>query len=263
MFDGDPARVNQPGLLESTILILRARRGALSRLRRVADWLAPPRCVACGQPGDLGSVDLCACCAAVLPWHDAAVAPFRYADPVGSGLRALKYGGDPRPARVFGALLAAHLLRHGAPQALVPVPLHPRRQLERGYNQAELIAREAAAWLRVPVLPRLLRRCRDTAAQAQLPAAARRPNVEGAFEAAPRAARALARAGLRHLALVDDVCTTGATLRAAGLAVRGLGLGRVDLCSVALAQASENLTIGAGAFDPGASPTANRVTPAP
>jgi ComF family protein len=242
MFDADPVCVNPQSPLESTIMILRDRSHSLPWPRRALDWLAPPRCVACGLPADLGSVDLCACCAGVYPWHGDVAAPFRYEDPVGSGLRALKYSGDLRPGRVLGALLAAHLVRHGVPQALVPVPLHPRRQLDRGYNQAELIAREAGCWLRIPVLSRVLLRTRDTAAQARLPAAARRTNVEGAFVVAPAAGRRLARLRLRHVALVDDVCTTGATLRAAAAALRGHGIERVDLRSVAVAQASENLT---------------------
>ncbi len=242
MFDGDPMGVNPRGLAKSTIQILRQRSAALPPIRRAVDWLAPPRCVACGQPGDLGSVDLCACCARVLPWAAEGIAPLRYEDPVGSGLRALKYGGDRRPARVFGALLAAHLLRHGPPQALVPVPLHPQRQLDRGYNQAELIAREAACWLRVPVLPRLLLRTRHTASQARLPAAERRANVEGAFAAAPGAARAIAGYRLRHVAVIDDVWTTGATISSAADPLCRLGLDRVDLRSVAFARASENLT---------------------
>lgn len=242
MFDGDPVCVNPEGPLESTIRILRGLGHNLPWPRRALDWLAPPRCVACGLPADLCSVDLCACCAGGYPWHAGVVAPFRYEDPVGSGLRALKYSGDLRPGRVLGALLAAHLVRHGVPQALVPVPLHPRRQLERGYNQADLIAREAGCWLRIPVLSRLLRRARDTAAQTRLPAAARRTNVDGAFEVDPAAARRLARLRLRHVAVVDDVCTTGATLRAAEAALRRHGIGRVDLRSVAVAQVSENQT---------------------
>jgi ComF family protein len=263
MFDGDPACVNPPSPLESTIRILRGLGPTLPWPRRALDWLAPPRCVACGLPADLGSVDLCACCAGGYPWHQDVVAPFRYEDPVGSGLRALKYSGDLRPGRVLGALLAAHFVRHGVPQALVPVPLHPRRQLERGYNQAELIAREAACWLRIPVLSRVLRRTRETAAQTRLPAAARRANVDGAFEVAPAGARRLARLRPWHIALVDDVCTTGATLRAAEVALRRHGIERIDLRSVAVAQVSENQTPAAGGAGPAAPGAATAVTNPP
>lgn len=249
MFDPDPPCVNRQGLFQSTIRFLRRQRGALPWARRAVDWLAPPRCVACGQCADLGSIDLCECCAEVLPWTPGALAPFRYEDPVGSGLRALKYGGDRRPARVFGALLAAHLIVHGPPQALVPVPLHPRRQLERGYNQAELLAREAACWLRVPVLARVVFRDRHTAPQARLPATDRRANVEHAFAAAPGAARRMARQGIRHVAVIDDVYTTGATIRSVGTVLQLFGLDRVDWRTVAVARPSENLTLDDGLSD--------------
>lgn len=150
--------------------------------------------------------------------------PLRYAAPVDAALRALKFHGDLAPGRTFGALLAASAAtRAAAPDLIVPVPLHAGRLHERGYNQAAVLARVVAAWLALPCLPRLLERCRATAPQTTLAADQRRRNPAGAFALAPDAARQLRRlrSRVQHVAVVDDISTTGATLTAAATALQG------------------------------------------
>ncbi|MBU3671511.1 MAG: ComF family protein [Sinobacteraceae bacterium] len=183
------------------------------------------RCIYCGGRGDLGAIDLCEACLMTLPWLTPAEAGavcsgdrgevravFAYQAPINADLRALKFRGDLRPARVLGALCAAGIALSGIePQCIVPVPLHALRLRERGFNQTSRLARELAAWLGVPVQEQWLTRCRSTAAQTSLSAAERRRNVQGAF--------ALARpASCRRILLLDDVLTTGATLQAASAA---------------------------------------------
>jgi len=143
---------------------------------------------------------------------------------VDAALRALKFHGDLAPARVFGAVLAAEAACRGPlPDLIVPVPLHSGRLHERGYNQAAMLARAAAAWLQRPCLPRLLERRRATAPQTTLAADQRRRNPAGAFALAPDAARQLRRlrSRVQHVAVVDDISTTGATLTAAATALQG------------------------------------------
>jgi ComF family protein len=242
---------------------LRARSPTLPLGWRMLQALLPVRCQMCGEPGDLGHVDLCSFCLGSLPFRPAAsgagaaaaaaagsarCVPFAYASPVDSQILALKFHGDLRGARMHGALLAAAratlLPAPPLPCALMPVPLHAARRRERGFNQAEQLARHAGRWLGIAVRCDLLRRVRATAAQSTLPAAERHRNVEAAFAAAPAAA------ALGHVALVDDVLTTGATLRAAALALRVAGVAQVEYWAVAAAgpgAASENLTnLGAG-----------------
>jgi ComF family protein len=262
MFSATSHPVNRDALVGSTIA-----RWLRRRARQWPPWwhrstrLIPPRCLFCGQAADLGPVDLCSDCLQALPWaqdhaHFAGFnVPFEYESPVDEALRALKFHGDLCPARVFGALLAGAAatasrrrpawpdppdpapppdLPH-LPDLFVPVPLHVDRLHERGFNQAERLAREAARWLGRPVAPRLLERRRATLPQTSLEAADRRRNVAGAFAPAPAAAAWLRRQRrpIRHVALVDDVLTTGATAEAAAAALRQAGLPTVSIWAVA------------------------------
>ncbi len=126
-----------------------------------------------------------------------------------------------------GALVAAAVA--GPPlDAVVPVPLHPARLAERGFNQAELLAAHCArAWGR-PLVTGALARVRPTRPQTELDAAARRANVSGAF-----AVRRPAAIAGRRLLLVDDVLTTGATVRAAAHALRAGGAATVGVLVLA------------------------------
>jgi ComF family protein len=244
--------------------------------------------VLCGGEGDLGAVDLCGCCLATLPFDDAATgraasvgratfAPFLYQDPVGSGLRALKFHGDLRPARVFGALLAASVdiaaadiaaadiaagrAADAPPRmlAVVPVPLHRGRHAERGFNQAEVLARHVGRWLGLPVRPHWLQRARATRPQTALRGAERRRNLVDAFRATPAlyAVMAARRAGASavpsaacRIALIDDVLTTGATVAAARAALVEAGAPAVEVWTVARAPPRRDADGGAdGAGD--------------
>jgi ComF family protein len=133
--------------------------------------------------------------------------------------------------RLDGATPLAQLLLGALPSApavdlVLPMPLAPQRLRERGYNQAWEIARRVARPLRLPADAHALLRVRDTAHQMDLPEAERAANVRGAFLVEP--ARA-ARLRGRHIALVDDVATTGATAEAAAQALRAAGAAEVSL----------------------------------
>lgn len=195
---------------------------------RLAD-LPAPRCPGCG--GALGGVlGACGEClaAADRPWLRA-VSVFPFQDAARELVHRFKYQDQPWLARFLGGRLAANWLRHGGgilPAAIVPVPLHPWREFRRGYNQAELLARELARALDRPMRP-WLRRRRWTRQQARLDTAARQRNVRGVFQAArlPETRPTLL--------LVDDVFTTGATLEAAARELLKGGAGAVMVATIA------------------------------
>jgi ComF family protein len=170
------------------------------------------------------------------PPHAAAWVPFRYAFPVDRLIVGLKFAGRLERARLLGTLLAGFLaprLAAGAarPAALVATPLHPARARQRGFNQAAEIARPVAAALGLPLLADAVVRVRATAEQSALDAAARRANLRDAFAVPVRLRAALP----DHVAILDDVVTTGATAAALAAALRAAGVGRVTLIAVARA----------------------------
>jgi ComF family protein len=202
-------------------------------LSALLDALAPPTCAACDAPSSAAFCDDCReriqPTAARLVDGVPLLTLGRYAPPLSAAIVRLKYEGRADLARGLGQLLTHRLESLDLPPSTVfaPVPLHPRRLASRGYNQAALIARELSRAKRLPYAPRLLARTRDTEAQVGQARAARLTNASGAF--------ALRKAGPGRAVLVDDVFTTGATVRACA---ETLALGGIELVAVvALAEA--------------------------
>jgi len=220
--------------------------------------LLPPHCLLCDQRSD-GVGDLCSGCRADLqrnriccprcalplqtpaplcgeclqsePPFAAAFAPFVYAHPFDLLVTKLKFGRSLAAGRVLAGLwLAASNELPALPQMLVPVPLHPDRLRERGYNQALELARPLARVLRVPLKANLLERTRATPAQTNLDAKTRRRNMRGAFTI-----NATGLPPAAHVALIDDVMTTGATLRECARVLKRAGVARVDVWVLARA----------------------------
>lgn len=237
----------------------RARLTMLRHLREVVlSRLFPPTCILCGAPGQFG-LDLCAGCLDDLP-HNRHCCPrcaipmpndqppgvvcgscqrhpppftachvaFIYQDPIPALVAGAKFRGHLNTARLLGTCLARSLFMRGAdmPECIVPVPLHPRRMRERGYNQALELAKAAARELGVPVDARCCIRTGSVMPQEGLDKAARRRNVRGAF-AVRRKLTA------RHVAVLDDVVTTGSTAAEVSRMLLGAGAERVDLWAVA------------------------------
>jgi ComF family protein len=206
--------------------------------RLLAATLFPPRCCLCDFPGASLDLDLCCFCHADLPWiaepSPGMVVAFRFAQPVDDLIRQLKYHGVTANARVLGVLLSqvARDCGESLPRLLVPVPLHASRLRERGFNQAAALARYAGRMLGIPSAGNLVRRARDTPSQTELSVEQRHRNVRGAFAiAGARPLRRLLAAG--HVAIVDDVITTGSTVAELKLTLLAAGVRRVDVWAVA------------------------------
>jgi ComF family protein len=210
----------------------------ITKLKRIAlDLLFPQWCIGCGREGDI----LCPSCRLLLPQLESPVstgspaeiggvlAPYAFDGTIRRAIHELKYRNIRALAEPLAGLLHGYLLAHPVPaDVLVPVPLHPRRLRERGYNQSELLARGLGRLAGLPVIADCLVRRRYTSSQARAAGVQqRRSQIEGAF-----ACRDGRLAGMRVL-LIDDVSTSGATFSAcAGAAGEG---GTVSVWGLAVA----------------------------
>lgn len=183
-------------------------------------------CPACAQP--LPAQAFCPRCLAHPPAFDSAWCPFLREEPVRSAVAALKYRAEFRHLRTLGHLMSVPLRSRAAalPQLLLPVPLSRRRLWTRGFNQALELARVVSRGIGVPVDAHAARMVRVPADQIGQSAAQRRRNLRGAF----RVDRDLRG---RHVALIDDVMTTGATLDALARAARAAGAIRIEAWALA------------------------------
>lgn len=228
---------------------------AARRLRRLQFELFPATCLLCGAAGEAGR-DLCSGCYAELPRNvmacarcalplagsaehllcgqcrrtppafDRSHAPLLYRPPVDHLIKNLKFDGRLVNARLLGGLLAESLGSGRLPEGVVTVPLHPSRLRERGFDQALEIARPLAARLGLVLLPQAVARVRATTPQTGLDAAGRRSNVRGAFVVG----RAFP---LRHVAILDDVVTTGSTVQELSRVLRAAGVKEIDVWACA------------------------------
>ena len=216
----------------------------LERLARAALELVYPTravCAGCGSQAGFPREWLCEECREQLAkrWvgafpppggFDGAASAFLYAGPAGGMARTLKFQGARRLADRMGESMADALARIQPTGAewIVPVPMHPKRLRQRGFNHAALLSERVGARCGLPVRETLAR-VRDTVQQARLPDELRLKNMDGAFALAEPVAG-------RRVLLVDDVCTTGATASECARVLREGGAEAVYLLCFAVAQ---------------------------
>lgn len=224
--------------------------------KKVAAGLLPPVCVLCGAAGiqsTKGSRDLCPACQDSLPWAEsqcarcalplsataaealcgrcqtqppafaACLSPFRYHAPLDHLLQGLKFNGQLAQARLLGELMADWLgaVVESPPDQLIPVPLHAARLRERGFNQALELARPIARRLALPLNLHGVRRILPTPPQSDLSRQQRLKNIRGAFEVMQPLGG--------HVAIIDDVMTTGSTADELAKILLRAGAERVDV----------------------------------
>lgn len=232
-------------------------RGLQRGIARLDALLYPPRCRLCGATTAV-SDGLCSGCLADLPWlvdgcprcarplpqgcttvlcgaclknppaFDVATAPLRYRAPLDYLIQRLKFSGELALAPLLARRVAERINDRGTalPELLIPVPLHRARLRERGFNQATELARHIGRWLEIPVERNLCRRNRNTPPQSLTPLAARRRNLHGAF-------RLEGRLRVRHVAIIDDVLTSGHTASELASVIRRAGARFIEVWVVA------------------------------
>lgn len=198
-------------------------------LVELLELVAPSSCAACGEPNGAAFCDNCrSALRAPPPARLVQGVPLmvagRYDAPLSDAIVRFKYEGRAELARPLAAQLTPRLLASSLPAdaVLVPVPLHPKRLAERGYNQAALLAHELARQCGRRCRPRLLERTRYTERQVGKARSARLTNAADAFSVRQRH-------GVARALLVDDVVTTGSTVRACAQALACAG---IELCAV-------------------------------
>ncbi|GKT13060.1 MAG: hypothetical protein ISEC1_P2057 [Thiomicrorhabdus sp.] len=201
-------------------------------MKAIEKWLLPPTCVVSKQSAeqfdlsdsvlqDLSSPfsvcpqccelslegDLCGACLTKPPAFDRTQVGFYFEEPLSKLIYDLKYHQQVAYARLLSEMVIEQFDIAGV-QALVPIPTHPLRRRERGYNQADLIAKALGKLLELPVISHAIKRIKHTESQTHLSAKQRHQNLTKAFQIETECF-----AKLTHIALVDDVITTGATMQ--------------------------------------------------
>lgn len=184
--------------------------------------LPEAHCPICALPTWQGAV--CGHCLRKPPHFSHTVAAFAYAFPLAELLQAYKFGEQLQLAPALAAKIACKITAR--PDCIVPMPLHSERLRERGFNQSLLLAQELGRKLGVPVLPDACQRVRNTAPQSSLTWRERGKNIRNAFTCSTELAG-------KHVAVVDDVMTTGASLNELAKALKQAGASEVSTWVVA------------------------------
>lgn len=181
---------------------------------RALPYLEAAHCPSCALPTPTGEV--CGRCLQHPPLFTRTAAVFGYAFPLDKLIQAMKYGEQLVLAHAFAQKLAHRIDKNNLPDCVIPMPLHPAKLRERGFNQSQLLAAKVARELDIELLQHACRRVRNTPPQSALPWKERKKNMRDAF---------CCDADLtgKRVALVDDVLTTGASLNALAEAVRKRG----------------------------------------
>ncbi len=235
-------------------------------MKKVYNWLNciqnhlfPPTCILCGHPG-FESLDLCAICYKHLPINtkhclrcaeifeptiteptlcgrcisktpvfDKVYAPFIHQEEIRYLITGLKFGKQFKNARLLGNLLAGFVEANAPmPELIIPVPLHASRYRERGFNQALEIARTVSLKLAIPIDHSSCSRLKNTPHQTGLTAKKRQQNLRRAFSI-------IKPIKVNHVAILDDVMTTGSTVNALAAELKRAGVNRIDVWVVSRA----------------------------
>jgi len=196
--------------------------------RSQIQWLEEPLCACCGRVVSRPVAKCTVCQRRPLPLQQVRAAVL-FSDPIPKVIHHMKYNGLFALAQPLANLMVEAWTKWQIPVDLVvPIPLHPDRQRERGYNQSDLLTRHLSEQLNLAYDLKALRRTRHTSPQVGLSAVDRLTNVQNAFWADARVAG-------KHVLLIDDVCTTGATMAAAAEALLAVGAKTVSGYCVARA----------------------------
>ena len=169
---------------------------------------------------------VCGNCLNITPAFDKTVVGFEYAYPVTELIKQFKYSDRSELAIYFAKIIRTKLKLNNKPDIILPVPLHKNRLVSRGFNQSLLLAKEIAKPLQIKLEPSLCKRIIDTAPQSLLSNAKRKTNIRGAFQLTNKKLP-------NHIAIVDDVITTGSTTSELASLLKQAGCKQVEVWAIA------------------------------
>ncbi len=210
--------------------LLETSTGLCSDCKKKVKWIREPRCLCCGKPLLSDTEEYCEDCREYPRAFDGGLGVFPYQNVIGKAVLDLKNRGKRENAPFLGACMALALqprLTDWQPMCILPIPLTRKKLRRRGYNQAELLARELEKRLNIPLNRDILYRQKDGREQKSLHRFARRRNQEDVFGV---------RKGIlpECVLLVDDIYTTGNTLEAASRELKKAGVKRVYFVTVCM-----------------------------
>ena len=180
-------------------------------------------CYQCGTPLEsITQINLCGYCQSIAPAFKTCHAPFLYQGIIRYLITYLKFNQHYKNARLLGQLFVESLAGHKLPQCIIPVPLHKKRYRQRGFNQSFEIAKTIGAQLQIPIEAKLCIRHRNTPHQVGLTIKDRHNNVKNAFSL-------IKETHYTHIAILDDVMTTGATLQEIACILKKAGVINIEL----------------------------------
>nr|WP_027870975.1 ComF family protein [[Eubacterium] cellulosolvens] len=182
-------------------------------------WIRGPVCMKCGRPLDTETGEYCDNCRRRVHVYERNLAPFSYRNEIQTSIMRFKYGGRAEYAAFYAKAIAAYGQKQfnlWKPQMIIPVPVHTKRYIHRGYNQAGVLAEQLSKVLKIPAREDLVLRTKNTRPQKGQTPIGRRQNLSGAFCLAGGARIP------KRILIVDDIYTTGATMDAlAGVLLDG------------------------------------------
>ena len=189
-----------------------------------------PRCMHCSKPLSSDGEELCPDCKRHKFSYDCGFAAFLYRGKMKNSLMRFKYGGRQEYREFYGEMLnlfAAEKVRRWSPEVLIPVPVHPGKLRQRGYNQAEVLARKLGEVWDIPLDSQCMKRIKKTRAQKDLDDKERRKNLRHAFSV-------VGDVDYRSVLIVDDIYTTGSTVDALAKLLKEKGVEEVYFVTVCI-----------------------------
>lgn len=189
-----------------------------------------PYCYKCGKPVGSMEQEFCPDCRKTQHFYNQGFAMLLYEGKIKEAIHKIKYNNKREYLETFAELLACYgqdRVRIWQPQVLIPVPMYPKKEKVRGYNQAEILARNLGKYWNLPVDAESLKKVKDTGAQKELDRMMRRKNLSDAFLAENKS-------GYQRVLLVDDVYTTGSTVDAAAQALKEAGISDIFFAAICI-----------------------------